>query len=135
MQRIEETNEEGEVTDEKRKKNEKIWEQQKVTEFFEMVDEENEQGKITTEQIVTENSSTRGKYDRAKDMQTAITRIHSPVQVSEIVTEGIHGHSTSPRMEICEENKSKQPAGKKHKFYKEKGESALQESTGTSTAE
>ena len=102
---MEETNEEGEVTDGKRKKNEKIWEQQKVTEFFEMVDEENEQGKITTEQIVTENSSTREKYDRAKDMQTASTRIRSPVQVSEIVTKVIHGPSTSPRMEIREGKK------------------------------
>ena len=56
MQRIEETNEEREVTNWKRKKNEKIWEQQKVTHFFEMIDEENVQGKITTEQIMTENT-------------------------------------------------------------------------------
>ena len=105
MQRIEENNEEEEVTDEKRKKNEKTWEQQKVTNFFEMIDEENEQEKITTEQIVTENSSTRGKYDRAKDMQTASTRIRSPVQVSETVTKDIHGQSTSPCKEIREEKK------------------------------
>ena len=105
MQRIEETNEEEEVTEKKRKKDEKILEQQKVTNYFEMIDEENEQEIITTEQIVTENTSTREKYDRDKDMQTASTRICSPVQVSEIVTKVIHGPSTSPRMEIREGKK------------------------------
>ena len=81
MQRIEETNEEEEVTEKKRKKDEKILEQQKVTNYFEMIDEENEQEKISTEQLVTENSSTREKYDRDKDMQTASTRTCSMVLV------------------------------------------------------
>ena len=82
MQRIEENNEEEEVTNEKGKKSEKVWEQQKVTEFYEMKEKENEQEIIPTEQLLgTEKSSTRTKYNRDKDTQTASTRPRSMVQV------------------------------------------------------
>ena len=113
MQKIEENTDEEVVTDIKGKLSKKVWEQQKVTEFYERKDWENEQEINPTEQILeTEDSRTRTKYKRDKDMQTASTRPRNIVQVSEIVTKYIPKPSTSSHKELGEEEKLKSPREK-----------------------